>query len=348
MKSEIIPPSLPRYSWQLLRAGPIKLDGGGMFGVVPRAVWSRAIPPDESNRIELAHNCLLLRRGGETIVIETGSGNKLGPKMRKIFALTDRWLIDALAEADCQPQSVNHVVVSHLHFDHAGGLTRAALPDEKPDWTRPEDGSGDAPAVVRTFPNADVIVQKPEWEDALVNRSVMTRTYLPDHLEPIREHLRLIDSPLPFPPGKILTRGDLPDLPLHHRETEVLPGIFAFLVPGHTWGQQAIRFTDESGRNIVFIPDVMPTVHHAAPAYSLAYDVEPYVSMITRHWLLEEAAANDWLLVLDHEPKHPLQRVRRDGRGWFTLLAEVDQSHVTEGAYPLPRYFRGRAGEGAK
>ena len=106
--------------------------------------------------------------------------------------------------------------------------------------------------------------------------------------------------------------------------SRVLPGIDVFLVPGHTWGQQAVRFEDVAGRTVVFTPDVMPSVHHLGAAYSLAYDVEPYTSMITKGWLLEAAAERDWLLVLDHEPAAPLQRVAPDGRGWFELRPEAD------------------------
>lgn len=295
-----------------------------MFGLIPRSVWTRVIPPDDLNRIRLSHNCLLLERDDQKVVIETGSGNKLGPKMRRIFGLTDYWLADALREAECVPETVEQVIVTHLHFDHAGGLTRAALPDDDPDWIRPADNSGDAPRVKRTFPNARIIVQRREWEDALVNRSVMTRTYFRDHLEPIREQLTLVDSAAPFPTGYVPDRNELPATKVADRQTEVLPGIFVFVAPGHTWGQQAVRFTDDRGRTVVFVPDVMPTVHHLGATYNLAYDVEPYTSMCTRHWLLEEAVNNDWLLMLNHEPANPFWRVQRDGKGWYSLRPEVD------------------------
>jgi glyoxylase-like metal-dependent hydrolase (beta-lactamase superfamily II) len=315
--------SVAGYHWQLLHAGPILLDGGGMFGLIPHVVWTKVIPPDDRNRIKLAHNCLLLERDAKPILIETGSGNKFGPKMRKIFGLSDQWVADALRQAGCLPEAVEHVIVTHLHFDHAGGLTRAALADEAPAWVRPADGSDDASRVVRTFPRARIIVQRREWEDALANRSVMTRTYFRDNLEPIREQLTLIESPLPFLPGHIPDRGDLPATTVGQRETEVLPGVFVFRTPGHTWGQQAVRFIDEEGRNIVYVPDVMPSIYHLGPTYNLAYDVEPYTSMCSRRWLLEEAVINDWLLVLNHEPGNPLQRVRRDGKGWYLLVPEA-------------------------
>jgi glyoxylase-like metal-dependent hydrolase (beta-lactamase superfamily II) len=313
-----------RYRWRLLRAGPLRLDGGSMFGVVPRVLWSKLATPDELGRITLGHNCLLLERigngaGPKRILIETGSGDpqKFDPKTRAIFGLTDYWIKNAIEEAGSTCEQIDHVIVSHLHFDHAGGLTRRAGPDEKPDWL-PPGGSKDH-GVKLAFPNALITVQRREWEDALANRSVMTRTYLRDHLEPICDRLHLVDAPPPFEPGMTLERDQLPASSLREREIQLLPGIRAFLVPGHTWGQHAIRFTDEENRAIAFTPDVLPTVNHVGAAYNMAYDVEPYLSTITRHWFLEEAVNNNWILVLDHEPDHPLQRVRRDGKGWYKL-----------------------------
>jgi glyoxylase-like metal-dependent hydrolase (beta-lactamase superfamily II) len=94
-------------------------------------------------------------------------------------------------------------------------------------------------------------------------------------------------------------------------------------LPGHTWGQQAILFTDDRGQTVVFTPDLMPTVHHVGAAYSLAFDIEPFVTMVNKRWFLDEAAKNDWLLVLDHEPGNPRVRVRTDGKGWYKLVEEA-------------------------
>jgi glyoxylase-like metal-dependent hydrolase (beta-lactamase superfamily II) len=299
-----------------------------MFGVIPRVVWSKCFQPDDLGRITLAQNCLLLERAGadagagtgpRRVLIESGSGDKLGEKPRKIFGLTDRTVLTALAEIDIHPSTIDAAIVTHLHFDHAGGLTRRALAGESPDWTGPcECGTG----VKLSFPNAPVYVQRREWEDATANRSVMTRTYLKENLEPLRGHLRLLDAPLPFPPGHVAQRDELPSSPASSRFIPILPGIDAILVPGHTWGQQAIRFTDTHGRSIVFTPDVLPTIHHAGAAYNLAYDVEPYTSTLTRHWFLDAAAKNDWVLILDHEPGNPLVRVRADDKDWYRLIPE--------------------------
>jgi glyoxylase-like metal-dependent hydrolase (beta-lactamase superfamily II) len=320
-----------RYRWRLLRAGPLLLDGGSMFGVIPRTIWTRSIRPDDRNRVALQHNCLLLEgierdaSLGRTrrVLIETGTGDKLPPKLRDIFGIGDRSVEPAVTEAGIEPGAIDDVVVSHLHFDHAGGLTRLCRARETPDWIA-SPGRGptmESQAVRLTFPRATVHVQREEWEDALANRAVMTRTYYRDHLEPIAGRVRTWDSPRPFPAGHRAGRNDMPATGVASRLTEVVPGIRVLSVPGHTWGQQGVMFEDETGCTVVFTPDVMPTVHHVGAAYNLGYDVEPYTSMLTRHWLLEEAVRGEWLLVLDHEPGEPRQRVERDGSGWYRLTA---------------------------
>ena len=326
-----------RYRYTLLRAGQFALDGGSMFGLIPRVVWSRQCQVDDRGRIAVQHNCLLLERldgppagsnlpAPKLVLIETGTGDKLDAKSRDIFALEDRSISTALHEVNCDPANIATVICSHLHFDHAGGLTRLAKPGETPDWTGPASSFGssvpDRP-VKRTFPNAELITQLREWRDAMANRSVMTRTYFQDHLAPMAEHVRFVESPPPFAPGLIPDRTQLPSLPPIIRETEVLPGIFVFLVPGHTWGQQAIKFFDHTGQPTVFTPDVLPTSKHVGQAYSLAYDVEPYTSSVSRHWFLQSAVDKGWKLVLDHEHGHPTFTVKPgttpQSKGWFEL-----------------------------
>lgn len=340
--SEPRPNASPRSTFRLLRAGHFKLDGGSMFGLIPRGVWSRSVPTDDKGRISVQHNCLLLDRVGQVpagqprrMLIECGSGDKLDPKMREIFALENRSIIDALGEVGVAPESIDAVVVSHLHFDHAGGLTRLPREGERPTWPCPpnDDGGGGSSqraGCVPTFPNATIYVQEREWNDAIVNRSVMTKTYYPDHLFPIAHQVVKIDSPRPFVTGYTPERDELPATPIEYRMTEICPdsGVYVFLVPGHTWGQQAVLFREPDsasapGRTIVFTPDVMPTIAHNGAAYSLAYDVEPYTSMVSRRWLLTAAAKHDWVLCLDHEPGHPLVRVRENVKGWFDLVPEA-------------------------
>ncbi|MBL4591450.1 MAG: MBL fold metallo-hydrolase, partial [Phycisphaerales bacterium] len=233
---------------------------------------------------------------------------------------------------------IDAAIVTHLHFDHAGGLTRRCREGETPDWTatKPGAASGDCTDIKFTFPNAELIVQTREWKDARNNDSVMTRTYYRDHLLPFedesltlgdgRPRLRLIDAKRPFPMNRKPSRTDMPKAPLEERMTEVLPGVHVFLTPGHTWGQQAVLFTDDKGQTIVFTPDVMPTTHHIGQAYSLSYDVESYTSMVTKGWFLHEAAERGWVLCLDHEPGNPIQRVQRTENGWYELAAESTPS----------------------
>ena len=252
-----------------------------MYGVVPKVLWSRLVEPDDQNRISLQTNCLMLERDGERVLIETGFGDKVGEKERSIFAMESRSIGVALAEIDVEPESIDLVVLTHLHFDHAAGITRVS------------DGQ-----VVPTFPNARIVVQQTEWDDALANKSTMTRTYLRDHLDPVVDQIECVAG-----------------------EVELRPGLTVWPMPGHTWGQQAIRFRDDAG-TVVFAGDVLPTINHAGLAFSLAYDMEPYTNQLSKRDLLTQAADESWRLVLDHEPGEPVVRVRRDpGRaGQFELI----------------------------
>jgi len=261
------------WKWRLLRAGSFRLDGGSMFGVVPKVIWEKTAPPDALNRIPLQTNCLLLEHEGKRVLIETGFGTKWSDKERSLYDMERRSVVDALREKDVTPESIDHVIVTHLHFDHAGALT-VVSPSGEP---------------VPTFPNADVFVQRTEWEDALANKSTMTRTYLRSHLDPIADRVKLIDG-----------------------YAEVMPGIRVEPAPGHTWGQQAIWFRDRDGE-LVFPGDVIPTAHHAGLAYSIGFDMMPYQNMLTKAELLERVARSDARLVLDHEPGVAVVRVGSDG-----------------------------------
>ncbi len=243
-----------------------------MFGVVPKSLWSRSTPADEENRIALQTNCLLLERDGEQVIVEVGYGSKWSDKERSIYALEPRTIEDALAEVGVALEDVRHVVVTHLHFDHAGGLTRL--------------GAGDQP--VPTFPNARIHVQRTEWNDALANKSTMTRTYLKSHLEPVADLIELLDG-----------------------DAELFPGLTVSPVIGHTWGQQAVRF-ETVGGSVCFPGDVMPTTAHVGLAYNMAYDMLPYDNVQTKRRLLAQAHAESWRLVLDHEPGDPVVRVVED------------------------------------
>jgi len=263
--------------WRVLRAGGFWLDGGGMFGLIPRTMWSAWVAPDALNRIPLAMNAVLLELPGAhptRVLIETGAGGKWQAKERAMYdfaAQPDgsvRTVEHALAEIGVAADSISHVVVTHLHFDHAGGLTRQR---------------GEAFECV--FPRARVHVQRREWDDALANRSTMTRTYLRSHLDPIADRVVL-----------------------HDGEGEVVPGVRVRPIAGHTWGQQGVLWQDEHG-TLCYPADLLPTVHHSHPAASLGYDMEPYETMLAKRALLAEAEREGWRLVLDHEPGPCVVRV---------------------------------------
>jgi glyoxylase-like metal-dependent hydrolase (beta-lactamase superfamily II) len=260
-----------QYQWTLLRAGRLHLDGGGMFGVVPKTIWSSMTEVDALNRIPLQTNCLLLEGGDVTVLVETGFGAKWSDKERGFYDLERRTVVDALAERGVAPTDVDHVVVTHLHFDHAAGLTHL-------------DDSG---AAVATFANATVHVQRREWEDALANRSTMTRTYLESHLRPVADRIRLADG-----------------------EAEILAGVRVLPLPGHTWGQQGVCFEDDRG-TVCFPGDLMPTANHVGLAFSMGYDMLPHENMLTKGRLLERAEAEGWRIALDHEPGDAVRRVAR-------------------------------------
>jgi glyoxylase-like metal-dependent hydrolase (beta-lactamase superfamily II) len=271
------------WTWHLLRAGTLRLDGGGMFGLVPKVMWSKLVTPDEQNRILLQTNCLLLQRDKCNVLIESGCGDKWNDRDRALFAIERRTVVDALAEVGVAPEAITHVIVTHLHFDHAAGLTR-----------REPDGR-----VVPVFPQAPVFVQRTEWQDAVANKSTMTRTYLREHLDPIADRVRLLDGAV---------------------EITELPGVRVLPVPGHTWGMQAVGFEDREG-TLCFPGDVLPTANHAGLAFSLGYDMEAYQNMQTKKSLLERATRERWRLILDHEPGNPLVRVTENSQrpGHFLL-----------------------------
>lgn len=272
------------WSFRVLRAGAFKLDAGAMFGLVPKPLWSRVCETDERNRVDLQTNCLLLEQDGTLALIEAGIGDKSDAKTRDIFAIEDRCVLDALREVDCDPADISTVVLTHLHFDHAGGVTRR----------------DDAGGLQRSFPNAEIVVQKQEWEDALANKSVMHSTYLREHLDPIRECVRTVEG-----------------------AADVLTGVRVEPAPGHTWGQQAVFFEDDRGRTVVFPGDLMPTRMHVGLTYNMAYDMLPYENMLQKKRFLERASAEKWIIAMDHDPGDPLvmAEARGDRPGAFTLTS---------------------------
>jgi glyoxylase-like metal-dependent hydrolase (beta-lactamase superfamily II) len=268
-----------------IESGMQALDGGAMFGVVPKPLWERRIPADERNRIPLALRCLLVETPDRLVLVETGLGGKEGERFREIYgvdnapsrgsSVPDR-LLELLAAAGFAPERVELVVNTHLHFDHAGGNT-----------VRGEDGS-----LRLAFPNARYHVQRGEWEWAHATNERTAASYLADNFDPVMVAGRLE-----------LLEGDV----------EVAPGISVVRTPGHCPHHQSVLLRS-GGETACFLGDVVPTFAHLPLPWIMGYDVEPLVTLESKRRLLARAAEERWLLVSTHDPFVPWGYAEHDGR----------------------------------
>ncbi len=257
--------------------GEFRLDGGAMFGVVPKALWERRTPPDEANRITLGLNALLVCRGDEKLLIDTGIGDKWDPKLAEIYAIrhTHR-LLDRLAAVGVAPEDVTKVVFTHLHFDHAGGATRL-------------DESG---RPVPTFPRARCFVQRGEWEYAMSGNPRSRASYFPENYEPLRE------------------RGMIEWL---EGDSIVIPGLRTHVTGGHTRYHQIVTLGEE-GRSAVYWGDLVPTTAHLDFPFIMGYDLFPLDTLASKTQWIPRAEAEGMLSFWEHDPAVPLGRIGRDGK----------------------------------
>ncbi|GAB4135599.1 MAG: MBL fold metallo-hydrolase [Planctomycetaceae bacterium] len=267
--------------WELthVSGGKFRIDGGTMFGVVPRIMWERLCPPDEKHLIPQETNCVLLRDESRTVLVDTGYGSKLTDKQRKIFCTEEGDpLVRNLQEAGVSPEEIDFVILSHLHFDHAGGAT---LHDE--------NGS-----LKPTFPNAEYIAQRLEWAIATANFPELRGVYPQDNLLPLQAsgQLRLIDG-----------------------NVEIIPGIRAWVTGGHTQGHSAIVM-ESDGETAIYLGDLCPTSHHLPPLWGMSYDVDMLQLRRAKAEVLAKVANENWLALFDHDPDIPAARLTRsqDGR----------------------------------
>ncbi len=269
-----------------LEAGVQRLDGGAMFGVVPKPLWERRIAADERNRIRLGLRCLLVETPDELVLIETGVGNKESDKFLGIYGVenadtsgrseVDR-LHQAIRAAGFSSEEVTRVVDTHLHFDHAGGNTY-----------RDEEG-----AVRLSFPNARYTVQRGEWTWAHGTNERTAASYFPHNYVPVMEagRLELVEGAIPIVPG-----------------VETLP------TPGHCPHHQSVLIRS-AGETACFLGDVIPTFAHLPLPWIMGYDVEPLVTLESKRRLLERATRERWLLVATHDPTTPWGYVEAEGKG---------------------------------
>jgi glyoxylase-like metal-dependent hydrolase (beta-lactamase superfamily II) len=294
--------TLGTFRCHLLEGGRQRLDGGAMFGVVPKPLWSRKIAPDERNRIPLTMRCLLIEHPDGLVLVDTALGNKEDDKFIDIYGVENAGnpgptqLEDALRAAGHQPGDVRWVINTHLHFDHAGGNTIRA---DRTGGTDQADGaSGNlsataAPTAVIAFPNATYIVQKNELEFARHTNERTRASYLPHNFEPVAKAGRWK-----------LVEGDV----------DLLPGIATRLTPGHVPWHQSIVLSS-GGETAIFLGDLIPTSAHLPLAYIMGYDLEPLRTLESKRTLFREALAGDWLLIFEHDSAVAMGRAIPDGKG---------------------------------
>jgi glyoxylase-like metal-dependent hydrolase (beta-lactamase superfamily II) len=261
--------------------GPYLLDGGAMFGVVPKTLWQRRAPADEDNRILLGMNTVVVRTGTATVLIETGMGNKQTAKMRQIHQ-NKELLPTSLAAAGIRPEEVTHVVNTHLHFDHCGWNTTL-----EPDGT-----------VRPTFPNARYFAHQGEVLHGRLQLERDRVSYLAPNYEPLLETGQMT----------LVTTESLRQNPA------IVPGIWMEEFPGHTAHMMGVHL-ESGGRHACYIGDLIPTSHHVEPAWVMGYDLDPLACIEQRKRFLARAIPEQWILLFPHDHHVPAATIGMSDKG---------------------------------
>lgn len=259
---------LPDLRVTSIDAGSLWLDGGAMFGVVPKPLWSRRTQPDERNRIPLAMRCLLVETADSRVLIDTGVGSKESDKFLEMYRVANAGaptrLEDSLRAAGVEPEQIDVVLSTHLHFDHAGGNTRRAH-DE---------------TVTAAFPNAEYCIRRTEWDFAHIDNERVRASYLSDNFDPLEAEGRL----------RLVEGG-----------AEIVTGIRVLDTPGHTPGHQSVLI-GSGDRKVLFLADLVPTTAHLPLPWIMGYDVEPLVTLESKRAELAKASKEGWTLAFEHDP----------------------------------------------
>jgi len=261
-----------------LSDGFIGLDGGAMFGIVPRPLWEKRLPPDDANRIPLGMRPLIVRDGRTTAIIDAGCGDKMDAKLAQIYKLDRRYHLDhALAEAGLTADDVDLVIASHLHFDHVGGFTAIG-----------KDGS-----LVPRFPRAKYLAHRAEWEDAIHPHERNRASYLQENFVPLQDA------------GVLTLVGD---------GAELMPGVRYRRSGGHTPHHQVVTI-ESGGRTAVFTADMYPTSVHAPDPWVMGYDLYPMDTLAFKRAFAREAIEREYLLYFEHDPSMAAGYLReKDGK----------------------------------
>ncbi len=272
---------LGNFSIHACMDGLFRLDGGAMFGVVPRVLWEKTDPPDEKNRILMTLRSLLIRTGEANVLVDTGIGGKGDQKFREIFMIDrDLPLEGSLAAHGLRPEDIDVVINTHLHLDHAGGNTRVA-----------DDGT-----IVPAFPRAKYVIHRGEWEDA-TNPDERTRgSYITDDYLPLEGRKGAIE----------FVDGD------DEAEVMVMKGVSVVVTGGHTAFHQCVKVESE-GEVALFCADLIPMASHLPLPYITAYDLAPRDTLRAKKRLLNRAVDEGWLVVFQHDPRVEAAYLRREG-----------------------------------
>lgn len=267
------------YEIRIIETSRFALDGGAMFGVVPQSLWRKTNPPDELNRIEMVTRSLLIVGRGKKILVDTGNSPKMSQKFKEIYKIdtTSSNLISSLQKHNLSTSDITDVILTHLHFDHAGGSTF--------------DDSG---TLKPTFPNAKYYVQKEHWKWALNPTDRDKASFFKDDFLPLKEFgvLELVEG-----------------------EFELFPGINLILLNGHTTMQQIPKISD--GKNtVLFCADLVPMSSHIPLPFIMGYDLQPLVTLEEKKKILGPAYEEKWKLVFEHDPKVPVSTITSNEKGF--------------------------------
>lgn len=258
----------------ILEWGSFKVDGGVLFGMIPKSRWGRQLKSDDDNLVELGLRSILIETSRTRILVDTGFGDKLSDDIIDKYHIKGEDVRSCLGEANLTLDDIDEIILTHLHTDHAGGNTYM-------DYHK---------KVHPTFPDAKYIVQRQEWEEAIHLKGLTENDYNKD------DYLPLLDSV---------------KLKLVHGHYFVIPGVSTWLTGGHTTGHQIVRVTSK-GETLIFLGDLVPTRFHFDLKYTSAYDMFPLTIYEVKRNLIEDAIEEDWFLVLQHDPEVSVCKLRGD------------------------------------
>lgn len=271
--------------FHIVCAGHVRLDGGAMFGVIPRTLWEKKIAPDARNRITLTMNCLLIHAAGERILVETGAGDKWDSRLRDIYAIEQSRLLHGLRAHDLRTEDIDIVVNTHLHFDHCGGNTLV------------EKGK-----VLPVFPNARYVVQRGEFDHAKKPNERDRASYFDENYVPLESAGMLS-----------LIAGD----------HAIVPGVELIVVPGHTAHMQCVKLSG-GGKTAFFFADLIPTTAHLPLPWIMGYDLYPMTTLENKKRWVPQVIREGWLALFGHDANVPAAYLReRDGK-WQAEPAQID------------------------